>query len=99
MNSLKVWLHALLATAISSFATAASGALLLPTVFTFDKNGLINMIKMATVPTMLAVFLYLKQSPVPSLTVSAPANIEVDSGTVSVSGKPAATVSVQEKKP
>lgn len=99
MNSVKVWLQGLAAAAISAFATAASGVIALPSVFTFDKAGLLNMIKMATVPAMLAVFAYLKQSPMPSLSVSAPANIKVDSGTVSVTGNPAATVSVQEKKP
>jgi hypothetical protein len=67
MNNLKTWLHGLAAAAVSAFASAASGALALPTVFTFDKAGFINMAKLATVPAMLAVFAYLKNSPIPKL--------------------------------
>ncbi len=65
MNSFRVWVHGLAAAAISAFATAASGAIALPGVFTFDRAGFLNMVKMATVPALLAVFAYLKSSPVP----------------------------------
>ena len=68
MNNIKVWLHGLAAAAISAFASAASGAIALPSVFTFDRNGFINMAKLATVPALLAVFAYLKSSPIPALT-------------------------------
>ena len=68
MNNLKIWLHGLAAAAISAFASAASGAIALPNVFTLDRHGLINMVKLATVPAMLAVFAYLKSSPIPPLT-------------------------------
>ena len=68
MNNTKVWLHGLAAAAISAFASAASGAIALPSVFTFDRNGFINMAKLATVPALLAVFAYLKNSPIPALT-------------------------------
>ena len=67
MNNIKVWLHGLAAAAISAFASAASGAIALPNVFTFDESGFINMAKLATVPALLAVFAYLKSSPVPAL--------------------------------
>jgi hypothetical protein len=67
VNNLKIWLYGLAAAAISAFASAASGAIALPSVFTFDRNGLINMTKLATVPALLAVFAYLKSSPVPPL--------------------------------
>jgi len=67
MNNLKVWFHGLAAAAVSAFASAASGAIALPTVFTFDKTGFLNMVKLATVPALLAVFGYLKSSPVPAL--------------------------------
>jgi hypothetical protein len=70
MNSLKVWLHGLAAAAISAFASAASGAIALPSVFTFDRNGFINMAKLATVPALLAVFAYLKSSPMPAITAA-----------------------------
>jgi hypothetical protein len=67
MNALKIWIHGLAAAAVSAFASAASGAIALPTVFTFDRTGFVNMVKLATVPALLAVFAYLKSSPVPSL--------------------------------
>ncbi len=69
MNSLKVWLHGLAAAAISAFASASSGAIALPNVFTFDRNGFINMAKLATVPALLAVFAYLKSSQIHYITV------------------------------
>lgn len=81
MNSITVWLHGLAAAAVSAFASAASGAIALPTVFTFDKVGLINMIKLATVPALLAVFAYLKTSPVPALTVTSKTDKETPAGT------------------
>lgn len=77
MNSWKVWLHGLLAAVISAFSSAASGAIALPTVFTFDRVGLINMLKLAAIPALLAMFAYLKQSPVPALTVTTTATVEV----------------------
>ena len=67
MNGLKIWIHGLAAAAVSAFASAASGAIALPTVFTFDRAGFVNMVKLATVPALLAVFAYLKSSPVPAL--------------------------------
>jgi hypothetical protein len=70
MNNLKVWIHGLVAAAISAFASAASGAIVLPSVFTFDRAGFVNMVKLATVPALLAVFAYLKNSPVPTLTTT-----------------------------
>ncbi len=66
MRSFKVWIHGLAAAGISAFASAASGAIALPGVFTFDRAGLLNMIKLAAVPSALAVFAYLKSSPVPA---------------------------------
>lgn len=77
MNSLRVWLHGLLAATVSAFASAASGAIALPTVFTFDKVGFINMAKLASIPALLAAFAYLKQSPVPALSVTETKILEV----------------------
>jgi hypothetical protein len=67
MKGWKVWAHGLAAAGISAFASAASGAIALPQVFTFDKAGLVNMLKLAAVPAMLAVFAYLKGSPLPGV--------------------------------
>lgn len=69
-TNVNAWLHGLLAAFISAFASAASGAIALPTVFTFDRVGFINMVKLATVPALLAVFAYLKSSPLPISTVT-----------------------------
>ena len=66
MSEVTVWLKGLAAAGISAFASAASGAIALPTVFTFDRVGFFNMLKLATVPAMLAVFAYLKSSPLPA---------------------------------
>ena len=73
MNSLKVWLQGLAAAGISAFASAASGAVALPAVFTLDRVGFLNMVKVAAVPAMLAVFAYLKSSPMPALSSKSPA--------------------------
>lgn len=65
-NNFKIWLRGLLAAAISTFSTAASGALTMPSMFNFTHAGLVNILKLAAVPALLAVFAYLKQSPIPS---------------------------------
>lgn len=65
MKSFTLWFKGLLAAFISQFATAVCGVIALPSVFTLDKTGLVNVIKMGTPPALLAVFLYLKESPVP----------------------------------
>ena len=86
MNSWKAWLHGLAAALISAFASAASGAIALPTVFTLDRVGFINMAKLATIPALLAVFAYLKTSPLPPLTatVDAKGNLTSVEGSVQV---------------
>lgn len=63
----KIWLHGLFAAFISTFATSASGFIALPTVFNFTHNGIINMVKLSAIPAMVAVFGYLKTSPLPAL--------------------------------
>lgn len=78
MNDWKPWLHGLLAAAISAFSTAASGAIALPTVFSFTRDGFINMVKLAAVPAFLAVFAYLKQSPLPAESVTITAQTTVN---------------------
>jgi hypothetical protein len=76
LENFKIWLHGLLAAAISAFSTAASGAIALPTVFSFSKDGVINMVKLATVPALLAVFAYLKTSPIPTETTVVTAELK-----------------------
>jgi hypothetical protein len=67
MTAIRVWGQGLAAAGISAFASAASGAIALPSVFTFDRAGFLNMVKVAAVPAMLAVFAYLKASPLPEV--------------------------------
>ena len=66
-NNTQVWLHGLFAGAIGSFSTAAGGALTLPGVFNLSHDGLINLAKITLIPSLLTVFAYLKQSPLPAL--------------------------------
>lgn len=94
----RLWLHGLLAAAITAFSTAASGVIALPTVFTFDKNGCINMVKMAAVPTFLAVFAYLKQSPVPGL-IEPGDTATVQNPIISPSGTISGTSATLQKAP
>jgi hypothetical protein len=63
----RIWLHTIGAAFISSFSTSASGMLMLPSVFNFSHDGLMNMIKVSAVPALAAVFGYLKASPLPPL--------------------------------
>jgi len=65
--STKTWLHTIAAAFISTFATSASGMLALPTVFNFTHDGLMNVLKVAAVPALIAVLTYLKTSPLPPL--------------------------------
>lgn len=75
----KAWLHSLAAAFISAFATAMVGALALPTVFNLTHDGLANIAKITLVPALLAVFNILKQSPLPtaSVTVTKTSSVEV----------------------
>ena len=66
----KAWLYGLFSSVISAFSTAASGALALPTVFSFDENGLFNMLKMSAIPAILAFFFYLKAHPLPDSSIT-----------------------------
>lgn len=75
----KAWLHSIAAAFISAFATAMVGALALPTVFNLTHDGLANIAKITLVPALLAVFNILKQSPLPtaSVTVTKTSSVEV----------------------
>lgn len=86
MTNWKAWLHGLAAALISAFFTSVAGFIALPTVFTLDKNGLVNMVQMSVPPAILAVALYLKTSPLPPLTatVDSKGNITDVSGSVQV---------------
>jgi hypothetical protein len=70
MNSVRSWLHGLGAAFVGSFSTAAVGALTLPGVFNFSHDGLINFAKVCVLPGLVSAFGYLRQSPLPSSTVT-----------------------------
>lgn len=88
----KAWLQGLLAAAVTAFSAAISGAIGLPSVFTWDRNGLINLMKLATIPTVLAFFGYLKTHPTPQLEA-----VVDQQGNVTIAGNPVAEVNVKGK--
>ena len=67
-SNTRVWLQGLSAAAISSLVTAVNGVIVLPAVFNFSRDGWINTAKLVLVPTIGAVCLYLKKSPMPETT-------------------------------
>jgi hypothetical protein len=70
MNSLKVWLHALVAAAISGAAGSGVAYFAAPQAFNFSHDGLLALGKVFTLGAILPTLAYLKQSPVPALTVT-----------------------------
>ena len=66
----KAWLKGLAAAAISALSTAAGGAVVLPAIFNLSHDGLINTAKIVIVPTLGAVFAYLKASPLPAASIT-----------------------------
>lgn len=64
----KIWLHGLGAALVTGFSTAGGAFVVMPNVFNFGSREAIgNAVKIVVVPTALAVFAYLKTSPVPTL--------------------------------
>lgn len=66
----RVWLHGLIAGAVTTLGTAGSAAITMPDVFNFSEHGLANMAKIILVPIFMSVFAYLKQSPIPGPSIS-----------------------------
>lgn len=97
--NVKLWLHGLFAAAISAFATSASGVLALPTVFSFDKNGLINMGKMAGGSALVAAFLYLKKSPVPGGIMEPGDTASINNPVIETDGTISGTSATLQKAP
>jgi len=85
-NNTKTWLHGLFAGAIGSFSTAAGGVLTLPGVFSFSHAGLVNLAKITLIPAALTVFAYLKQSPLPLLSLQE--TTEITKSTMAVKTTP-----------
>ena len=84
--STKIWLQGIVAAFVSAFSTAASGAIALPTVFNFSHDGMINMLKLAIVPAMVAVFTYLQKSPLPGNVIGPGDKATVQNPVISADG-------------
>lgn len=74
----RTWIHGLGAAAIGAAATAGSAALAVPSAFNGTRTGIENFLKLLGVPALVAVFAYLKQSPLPA---DAPADTDTDAVT------------------
>ena len=62
----QMWLKGLLAAIIGGAANSVTAAFIDPEHFNFSHDGLIALAKLAGAGALLALFMYLKQSPVPS---------------------------------
>jgi hypothetical protein len=94
----RAWLHGLFAVSISAFATSASGIIMLPTVFNFTHNGLLNMVKVAGAPALFSAFTYLKASPLPP-TLGPGDTLKVTNPTISATGTITADSATLQKAP
>lgn len=65
-STAKAWVHSLAAAAIGGCSNAVLGAIAMPDTFNFTHAGLLNLGKIALVGTLVPVFTFLKQSPLPS---------------------------------
>lgn len=85
------WLKGLAATAISTLANTVSGLLLLPSVFNFSKAGIANTVKLAVIPVISALCLYLQKSPLSDVTatIDSRGNVTEVEGSIDVGVKSA----------
>jgi hypothetical protein len=65
-NTVKVWLHSIVAAAIGGASNALLGAVAMPDTFNLTPAGLANLGKIALVGMLVPVLTLLKQSPLPS---------------------------------
>lgn len=98
MNAIEKWLYGLFAAAIGAAGGAIPLIIIAPLTFNFTSGGLLKLGEACAGSALIAVGLYLKQSPLPgslSLTVSnTPATFNspaTSSGTATI-GNPAAPV-------
>jgi hypothetical protein len=64
-RNVQLWLKGLIAAVIGAFSNAAINVVADPDHFNFSKPGLLLLGKTAAVSALVALFMYLKQSPVP----------------------------------
>lgn len=67
MNNVANWLYGLLAAAIGAVGSAVPLVIVAPESFNFSHAGLLKLAEMCAVNALLAVGLYLKQSPLPAI--------------------------------
>ena len=60
------WLYGLIGSAINAGASAVSVMVISPNEFNFH-DGFLNLLKLFGVSAIMGIFLYLKQSPLPSV--------------------------------
>lgn len=82
-TNLKVWAHGLAAAAIGGAASAATTYFIAPQLFTFDKAGAIAISKAVILGAIIPAMAYLKQSPVPALSVTTQTDMQTSDGTES----------------
>jgi len=66
----KMWLHSIVAAAIGGASNAALGAAAMPDTFNFTHQGWLNLGKLALMGALVPVLTLLKQSPLPSDTLT-----------------------------
>lgn len=64
-HNVQVWLKGLIAAVVGAFSNSAVMLISAPEQFNLSKPGLILLGKTAAVSALVALFMYLKQSPVP----------------------------------
>ena len=67
----KTWLHSLIAAGIGGASSAALGIFAMPNTFNFTHDGLIALGKMVLIGAVVPVLTLLKQSPLPTDSVTA----------------------------
>ncbi len=83
MKTFFKWIYGLLATGISAGASCVTAGVIAPESFNFSHAGLVKLGTLCAVNAILAVALYLKQSPLPGSLVDPAAGGIQASGTVS----------------
>ena len=74
INTLSVWVHSIVAAAITGLATGVSVSIADPTHFNFSHDGFAATCRVSCVSAILGVAAVLKQSPLPSDNCADPAS-------------------------
>ena len=72
INTLSVWLHSIIAAAITGLATGVTVSIADPSHFNFSHDGLLATFRVSCVSAVLGVAAVLKQSPLPTANCADP---------------------------